>query len=64
MFIVRFIRRDRNPSEEYFYNAFNEALYHIHLFRNDGSGLYNKVELVFYSFEYELEEVVLSISFD
>ena len=46
MLIVRFIRKDGQPDEDYYYNNLNEALYHIHLFRYDNSGFYKRIELI------------------
>ncbi len=45
MLIVRFVRKDGKPNEEYYYQHLNEALYHIHLFKDDDSGYYDKIEL-------------------
>ena len=45
-FIVRFIRRDKRPDEEYYYNGKDEAEYHLNLFRDDDSLLYERIELI------------------
>lgn len=45
-YIVRFIRRDKRPNEEYYYNGIDEAEYHLNLFREDDSLLYERIELV------------------
>lgn len=46
MFIVRFVRRDRHPNEEYYYNTIEEARWHLNLFHEDDSGLYERVVLI------------------
>ena len=46
MWIVRFIRKDAKPDEEYFYHSQGEAEYHRDLFQNDDSGLYEKIEVI------------------
>ena len=45
-YIVRFIRKDDKPVEEYFYHTYEEAFVHLALFRNDDSGLYRRIEIV------------------
>lgn len=45
MFVVRFVRRDRQPAEEYYYNTIEEARWHLGLFRDDDSELYKRIEL-------------------
>ena len=50
-FIVRFIRIDNKPIEEYYYNSVEEAIAHYNLFLNDDSGLYSKIEIVSYDGE-------------
>ena len=46
MWVVRFIRWDGKPDEEYFYHTQGEAKNHRDLFQNDDSGLYEKIEVV------------------
>ncbi len=46
MWIVRFIRKDGKPDEEYFYHFKSEAEFHRDLFKNDDSGLYEKIDVV------------------
>lgn len=46
MYLVRFIRKDRQPNEEYYYNALKDAEYHFSLFADDDSGLYKRIELI------------------
>ena len=44
--IVRFVRKDGKPDEEYYYNTQAEAEYHRDLFQDDDSGLYKRIEVV------------------
>ena len=46
MYIVRFIRKDNQPCEEYYYPKLEDAKYHLSLFVDDDSELYEKIELV------------------
>jgi hypothetical protein len=46
MFIVRFIRSDNKPNEEYYYYSEDEARKHIELFKDDDSELYEKIVLL------------------
>lgn len=48
LFVVRFIRNDGKPDEEYVYNTYEEAQKHYDLFQNDDSGLYERIEIVDY----------------
>ena len=45
-YCVRFSRHDGESTEEYFYNTLLSALEHLDLFRDDSTGLYNKIEIV------------------
>lgn len=45
-FIVRFVRKDDQPAEEYFYHSYEEAHAHFALFLDDDSGLYKKIEII------------------
>ena len=45
-YIVRFIRKDDKPVEEFFYYAYSEAIRHLELFQDDNSGLYKRVEII------------------
>lgn len=45
-YIVRFIRKDDKPVDEFFYHTYEEAFVHLALFRNDDSGLYRRIEIV------------------
>ena len=46
LWVVRFIRKDGKPDEEYFYLTFSDAEYHRRLFENDSSDLYERIEVV------------------
>ena len=46
MFIVRFIRKDGQLNEEYYYHFIRDALDHFLLFENDDSTLYDEVCLI------------------
>ncbi len=39
-YIVRFIRKDGKPVEEFFYHTFEAAISHFLLFKDDDSDLY------------------------
>ena len=43
-YIVRFIRKDDKPVEEFFYHTFEDATSHLLLFRDDDSDLYARIE--------------------
>jgi hypothetical protein len=45
-YIVRFVRRDRKPNEEYLYRILEEARQHFDLFNEDDSGLYDSIEVI------------------
>lgn len=45
-YIVRFIRKDDKPVEEFFYHTFEEAFVHLALFRDDNSEIYKRIEIV------------------
>ena len=44
--IVRFVRKDGKPDEEYYYSTQEEAEHHRDLFQDDDSGLYERIEVV------------------
>lgn len=44
--IVRFVRKDGKPDEEYYYRTKAEAEFHRDLFQDDDSGLYERIELI------------------
>ena len=46
MYIVRFVRVDGCPAEEYYYQREADAKYHLALFLDDDSGLYSKVSII------------------
>ena len=43
MYIVRFIRKDRQPNEDYYYHFLQDAIEHFLLFEGDASYLYDEV---------------------
>lgn len=45
MYCVRFIRKDYQPCEEYYYHSIKDADYHFSLFVDDSSDLYDKIVL-------------------
>ncbi len=45
-YIVRFVRKDQRPAEEYYYSGLSDAAYHLNLFRDDDSGLYQRIDLL------------------
>ena len=62
LFIVRFIRRDGKPDEEYYYHTREDAERHFLLFRDDDSGLYR--EIVMTHLSGDAEEVLNRLRFD
>ena len=46
LWIVRFVRKDSKPDEEYYYRSLAEAEYHKNLFLDDDSGLYERIEII------------------
>ena len=44
--IVRFVRKDGKPDEEYYYPTLADAEHHRDLFLDDDSGLYEKIEII------------------
>lgn len=46
LYIVRFIRRDAEPIEEYYYRSLSAAEDHLEMFRDDDSELYSKIEVL------------------
>ena len=59
MYTTRFIHKDGQKDEEYWYHTEEEAIAHMELFRNDDSNLYKKIVVVD-----ESEEIRNFISFD
>lgn len=45
MYTVTFKRKDEQPDEIYYYQNYADAVYHFNLFKDDDSGLYNRIEL-------------------
>ena len=58
-YIVRFIRVDGRPNEEYYYMRKEDAIYHYRLFLDDDSGLYSKIVLLHPNGEV-IEELICS----
>lgn len=46
MFVVRFVRKDGKPDEEYYYHTLQDAEAHKRLFDDDDSDLYERIEIV------------------
>lgn len=46
LYIVSFIRQGNLPNEDYYYRRKEDALYHFNLFKQDNSGLYQRILLV------------------
>ena len=44
MYLVKFVRNDGQANELYYYSKRADALYHISLFHNDNSNLYEKLK--------------------
>lgn len=59
LWIVRFVRKDNKPDEEYYYHSITEAEHHRNLFLNDDSGLYEKIEIINEKFK----EVTMELNF-
>lgn len=45
MWVTRFVRKDGQPDEEYYYYTEKEAEDHRGLFDDDDSGLYERIEV-------------------
>ncbi len=45
-YIVRFIRKDGKPVEEFFSHTFEAAISHFLLFKDDDSDLYIRIEII------------------
>lgn len=58
MIIIRFIRKDFLPPEEYYYNHICDAIYHLSLFENDDTDYYEKIQMVV-ELSNDKEEVIL-----
>ena len=46
MYTVTFKRRDNQPDEVYYCNNLDEARHHFNLFKEDDSELYERIELL------------------
>ena len=46
IYIVRFIRRNHKPNENYCYNTLKEAMQHYTLFKDDDSELYKEISVI------------------
>lgn len=46
MFIVRFVRNDGFPNEDYYYACLKDAEYHYNLYEGDTSQLYSVLQLL------------------
>ena len=46
MYAVKFIRKDGQPDEIYYYHRKDDAEYHLHLFDNDESGLDYNIKML------------------
>lgn len=47
MFVVRFIRKGKQPNEEYYYHFLKDAVSHYSLFENDDSALYSQIIIAY-----------------
>ena len=46
MYVVRFVRADGKPDEEYWYHHLEDAYFHFNLFKEDNGGLYVRIEVL------------------
>ena len=46
MYLIKFIRKDLNPDEDYYYHNLTDAQNHFDLFHDDDSDLYQRIELL------------------
>ena len=46
MYLVRFLRKDGKPIEEYCYTELKDAREHFELFREDDSDLYESIQMI------------------
>lgn len=58
MYIVRFVRQDGKPDEEYYYRSLKDAEYHFHLFDADDSKIYLRIVLSCYSNSEDQKELL------
>lgn len=59
LWIVKFIRKDGKPDEEYYYSSLADAEHHRDLFLDDDSGLYEKIEII----NEKSKEVTMELNF-
>lgn len=59
MYMVQFVRFDNQPDEEYYYNNQSDAMKHLNMFRDDDSGLYQKINLL--EVDGENEKMIISL---
>lgn len=45
-YIVRFVRKDKGPDEEYHYGDFQDAMYHFCSSKYDGYDVYDRIFLL------------------
>ena len=60
-YIVKFLRRDNQPDEEYIYWNQQDAKHHFELFRHDNSNIYKKIMLLLWNGK--KESIIGQISF-
>ena len=60
-YIVKFVRKDNLPDEEYIYHSHQDAEHHFSLFRHDDSGIYKKIEML--SWFGNITAIIKEISF-
>ena len=60
MYIVRFIRQDKQPAELYYYPRKEDALYHLNMFHDDDSELYTRIDVIE---DNEKETMIASVIF-
>ena len=61
-YIVQFVRRDKQPVEEYIYPNLKDAEHHYNLFKTDDSELYTDIKLL--SWTGDKTTVLKSIQFE
>lgn len=62
MYIIRFVRKDGEPSEEYLYQRKEDVMYHFSLFEKDDSLLYSCIEVAEISKNCELSLAKMHLS--
>ena len=46
LYLVSLIRQGNLPNEDYYYHGLEDAKYHFSLFKEDDSGLYQRILLI------------------